>query len=316
MKQKTIRAVLLGLFAAAALTFAGCTAPAPAPNPASAASAAVTPESAVSESVPADPSGEIPAYSGEPYTAINGNVPDFSESDLSSAKAFESYSPLDSLGRCGPAFACVGPETMPTEERGDISDIQPSGWHSVSYDGVEGGYLYNRCHLIGYQLTAENDNAENLITGTRYLNIEGMLPFENLVADYIHETGGHVLYRVTPVFAGGNLVASGVRMEAESVEDRGESVLFHVFCYNVQPGIQIDYATGDSAEIGAPASSAAGSEADENETTYILNTNSKKFHRPSCSQVGRIQEKNKETYTGTRAELLAQGYTPCGTCDP
>ena len=243
-------------------------------------------------------------------------MPDFSESDLSSAKAFESYSPLDSLGRCGPAFACVGPETMPTEERGDISDIQPSGWHSVSYDGVEGGYLYNRCHLIGYQLTAENDNAENLITGTRYLNIEGMLPFENLVADYIHETGGHVLYRVTPVFAGGNLVASGVRMEAESVEDRGESVLFHVFCYNVQPGIQIDYATGDSAEIGAPASSAAGSEADENETTYILNTNSKKFHRPSCSQVGRIQEKNKETYTGTRAELLAQGYTPCGTCDP
>ena len=141
MKQKTIRAVLLGLFAAAALTFAGCTAPAPAPNPASAASAAVTPESAVSESVPADPSGEIPAYSGEPYTAVNGNVPDFSESDLSSAKTFESYSPLDSLGRCGPAFACVGPETMPTEERGDISDIQPSGWHSVSYDGVEGGYL-------------------------------------------------------------------------------------------------------------------------------------------------------------------------------
>lgn len=192
----------------------------------------------------------LPAYSGSPYAAVNGNVPYFSEEDLTTA-SFESYSPLDALGRCGAAYACVSEDTMPTEKRGDISQVKPTGWHSVRYDWVDGQSLYNRCHLIGYQLTAENANARNLITGTRYLNVEGMLPFENMVADYVKETGGHVLYRVTPVFDGDDLVASGVLMEAESVEDRGASVEFCVYCYNVQPGVTIDYATGDSAADGA-----------------------------------------------------------------
>lgn len=188
---------------------------------------------------------EIPEYSGSPYVEINGNEPDFSKSDFT-ADSFETYSELDSLGRCGAAYANVGQDLMPTGPRSSIGQVKPTGWHTEKYDNVDGKYLYNRCHLIGYQLTAENANKKNLITGTRYLNVDGMLPFENMVADYIHETGNHVLYRVTPVFEGNNLVASGVEMEAESVEDRGESISFHVFCYNVQPGIGIDYATGDS----------------------------------------------------------------------
>ena len=188
---------------------------------------------------------EIPEYSGSPYVEINGNEPDFSKSDFT-ADSFETYSELDSLGRCGAAYANVGQDLMPTGPRSSIGQVKPTGWHTAKYDTVDGKYLYNRCHLIGYQLTAENANKKNLITGTRYLNVDGMLPFENMVADYIHETGNHVLYRVTPVFEGNNLVASGVEMEAESVEDRGESISFHVFCYNVQPGIGIDYATGDS----------------------------------------------------------------------
>ena len=186
---------------------------------------------------------DVPAYSGQPYVAVNGNVPYFTDADLTDV-SFESYSDLDSLGRCGVAFACLCKETMPTEKRGEIGQVRPSGWHTVKYDTVDGKYLYNRCHLIGYQLSAENANTRNLITGTRYLNTQGMLPFENLVADYIKETGNHVLYRVTPIFSGDDLVAKGVEMEAWSVEDDG--VCFHVYCYNNQPGIQIDYATGDS----------------------------------------------------------------------
>ena len=188
---------------------------------------------------------DVPAYSGEPYVEINGNEPDFSSSDLTE-EAFETYSALDSLGRCGTAYANVGVELMPTEDRGDIGQVKPSGWQTVKYDCVDGKYLYNRCHLIGWQLTAENANKQNLITGTRYLNIEGMLPFENMVADYVKETGNHVLYRVTPVFEGSNLVASGVQMEAWSVEDDGEGICFNVYCYNVQPGVEIDYASGES----------------------------------------------------------------------
>ncbi len=188
---------------------------------------------------------EIPEYSGSPYVEINGNEPDFSKSDFTT-DSFETYSELDSLGRCGAAYANVGQDLMPTGPRSSIGQVKPTGWHTAKYDSVDGKYLYNRCHLIGYQLTAENANKKNLITGTRYLNVDGMLPFENMVADYIHETGNHVLYRITPVFDGNNLVASGVEMEAESVEDQGESISFHVFCYNVQPGIGIDYATGDS----------------------------------------------------------------------
>lgn len=189
---------------------------------------------------------EIPDYAGEAYVTLQNNEPDFSQEDLNSA-SFEEYSPLDSLGRCGAAFANVGEETMPQETRAPIGRVKPTGWHSVRYKHVEGRYLYNRCHLIGFQLTAENANERNLITGTRYLNVEGMLPFEDQVADYIKETGNHVLYRVTPVFEKENLVASGVQMEAMSVEDQGDGVRFNVYAYNVQPGVVIDYATGESS---------------------------------------------------------------------
>lgn len=182
------------------------------------------------------------------YIVINNNNPEFSESDFSE-NSFESYSELDSLGRCGVAYANIGIDLMPTEERGEIGSVKPTGWHTVKYDNIDGKYLYNRCHLIGFQLTAENANKMNLITGTRYLNVQGMLPFENMVADYIKETKNHVLYRVTPVFEGDNLVASGVQMEAESVEDAGEGICFNVYVYNMQPGILIDYGTGESKPI-------------------------------------------------------------------
>lgn len=187
----------------------------------------------------------IPAYSGTAYVEVNNNVPFFTDSDMTT-QAFERYSKLDGHRRCGVAYANVCTEIMPTEERGKIGSVKPSGWHTVKYDIVNGKYLYNRCHLIGYQLSAENANEKNLITGTRYLNVEGMLPFENMVADYVKETDHHVLYRVTPIFEGNNLVASGVLMEAKSVEDNGKGITFCVYCYNVQPGISIDYATGDS----------------------------------------------------------------------
>ena len=188
---------------------------------------------------------EIPEYSGNAYIAINDNIPFFKEEDLT-ATSFENYSELDNLGRCGEATASVGKDLMPTEPRGEIGSVKPTGWQTVKYDNVEGKYLYNRCHLIGFQLTGENANKKNLITGTRYLNVTGMLPFENMVADYVKETGNHVLYRVTPIFKDDNLVADGVLIEAKSVEDNGEGILFNVYCYNVQPGIVIDYKNGES----------------------------------------------------------------------
>lgn len=188
----------------------------------------------------------IPEYSGEPYVVINENQPGFDEKEMVT-RSFESYSELDALGRCGTAYANIGQDLMPEEERGSIGHIKPSGWHTVKYDIVDGKYLYNRCHLIGYQLTAENSNRQNLITGTRYLNVEGMLPFENMVADYIKETDYHVLYRVTPIYEADDLLAKGVQIEAYSVEDSGEGICFNVFVYNVQPGVVIDYKTGDSA---------------------------------------------------------------------
>lgn len=187
----------------------------------------------------------VPAFSGNPYIAINNNQPEFEESELVT-ESYEFYSELDSLGRCGYAMACIGYELMPTEDRGSIGQVKPSGWQTVKYDFVDGKYLYNRCHLIGFQLTGENANKRNLITGTRYLNVEGMLPFENMVADYVKETKNHVLYRVTPIFDGDSLVARGVQMEAYSVEDNGEGICFHIYAYNCQPGVTIDYATGDS----------------------------------------------------------------------
>lgn len=192
---------------------------------------------------------EVPPFAGSPYVEINGNLPDFSAEELSD-QAFEVYSPLDFLGRCGTAYANVGQELMPTEDRGDIGQVRPTGWQTVKYDVVDGGYLYNRCHLIGFQLTGENANEQNLITGTRYMNVDGMLPFENMVADFVKETGYHVRYRVTPVYKGTDLVARGVQMEAMSVEDGGEGICFNVFVYNAQPGVAIDYATGESTLTG------------------------------------------------------------------
>ena len=288
---------------------------------------------------------DVPAYSGEPYTAVNNNEPYFTSDNLTT-EAFENYSELDALGRCGVAYANVCLETMPTEKRGSISEVKPTGWHSVKYDNVDGKSLYNRCHLIGYQLTAENANQQNLITGTRYLNVDGMLPFENMVADYVKETDNHVLYRVTPIFTGDNLVADGVLMEGYSVEDEGDGICFCVYAYNVQPGITIDYATGDSwlsSEKGNSDSSAGGkpavsqSAADKSGaqqagvqtefakgtsapvskgTEYILNTNTKKFHYPSCSSVKQMKASNKKEYTGSRDDLIAQGYDPCKKCNP
>lgn len=192
---------------------------------------------------------KIPSYSGEPYVIIDDNIPDFTEEDYIK-DSFETYSELDSLGRCGVAFANISKELMPTEERGSIGMIKPSGWQTVKYDIVDGKYLYNRCHLIGYQLTGENANPKNLITCTRYMNTVGMLEFENKVATYIKETGNHVLYRVTPIFDSDNLLALGVEMEAYSVEDQGEGIKFHVFVYNVQNGIEINYQNGESKLIG------------------------------------------------------------------
>lgn len=258
---------------------------------------------------------EVPAYSGSPYVELDGNQPGFSLEERTT-DSFETYSTLDALGRCGPAYACIGQDLMPTEDRESISSVRPTGWVQAEYDFVEGGSLYNRCHLIGFQLTGENANEENLITGTRYMNVEGMLPFENMVADYIKETGNHVLYRAIPIFEGENLVASGVVMEAFSVEDEGEGVCFHVYVYNVQPGVEIDYATGESWETGDSAFSALESQAEEQETDYVLNTSSKKFHRPDCPSVDSMSEKNRQEYHGTREELIAQGYEPCGSCNP
>ena len=191
----------------------------------------------------------IPDYTSEPYVIINNNVTEFNEEDLTT-RSFEKYSDLDFLGRCGTAFANLSIDTMPTanEERENISSVTPSGWINKKYEIVDGGYLYNRCHLIGYQLSAENVNEKNLITGTRYMNTEGMLPFENKVAEYIKETGNHVLYRVTPIYEENNLVASGVQIEAKSVEDNGKEICFNIYCYNVQPGIEINYKTGESKE--------------------------------------------------------------------
>ena len=257
---------------------------------------------------------DLPAYSGEAWVTVNGNQPYFTSDDLTT-QVFELYSPLDELGRCGVAYANVCQELMPTGERGEIGMIKPTGWHTVRYDDVvDGKYLYNRCHLIGYQLAGENANELNLITGTRAMNVDGMLPFENQVDDYVDETGNHVLYRVTPVFEGDNLVASGVLMEACSVEDGGAGLSFCVYCYNAQPGITIDYATGESWLSGQEP--AGGASAPEEEVSYVLNTNSMKFHLPDCSSVPQISPGNRRDFSGSREELLAQGYSPCGACKP
>ena len=251
---------------------------------------------------------QVPKYSGEPYVEVNSNVPYFTDAEIT-AESFEEYSELDALNRCGVTMASIGRDLMPTEKRGSIGHIRPTGWVTAKYDFVDGKYLYNRCHLIGFQLTGENDNERNLITGTRYMNTQGMLPFENLVADYVKETGNHVLYRVTPVFEGDNPLASGVLMEAWSVEDNGEGVAFCVYAYNVQPGVELDYTTGESWE--AQSSGSQGQE-----ETFILNTSSKKFHTPDCPNADTIKADNRDEFHGDRELLIAQGYSPCGQCKP
>ena len=298
----------------------------------------------------------IPEYTDKPFVPINNNTPFFLSTDLVT-ESFEHYSNLDTLGRCGFAFANIGKDIMPTTKRESISHITPSGWKSVEYDNIEGNYLYNRSHLIGFQLSGENANDKNIITGTRFFNVNGMLPFENMVADYIKETNNHVLYRVTPIFENDNLIANGVLIEAKSVEDNGQGVLFNVFVYNVQPDITIDYKTGDShltnpvsnnndvttnkvnesientsdstknteyKDTTSSNNTVSNSNVVENDyseettshihTTYVLNTDSKKIHLPSCRTIKKLKPSNRAESDAPISEIKAQGYTPCKVC--
>lgn len=295
----------------------------------------------------------IPAYDGKAYVAVNNNEPFFTDSDMTTT-TFENYSDLDSLGRCGVAYANICRDIMPTEQRGKIGMIKPSGWHTVKYDVIKDRYLYNRCHLIGYQLAGENANPKNLITGTRYLNVEGMLPFENLVADYVNNTGNHVLYRVTPMFSGSNLVANGVLIEAKSVEDNGGGILFNVYCYNVQPGVGINYENGDSwldgttpqkqsAQTDTPqnegSQSSAGSGAGESGSSGSTTGSASSGSDSSAAENSAADSSNSETMvhitaTGkkyhragcrtlkksdtevTLDEAKSMGLSPCGICNP
>ena len=264
---------------------------------------------------------DIPDYAGKPYVTVNGGKPFFTEADKTQ-RSFEKYAPLDALGRCGAAFACVGFELMPTEARGAIGSVKPSGWQYTKYDFVDGKYLFNRCHLIAFQLTGENANVCNLITGTRYMNTSGMLSFEEKTGNYIrneHAKGRnvHVLYRVTPVFEGKDLVASGVLMEGLSVEDNGKSICFCVFCYNVQPGVEINYADGTSRlapedETDPPEKEIGGTSS----TALVVNVSSKKFHLPDCASVKRMSAKNRRDVIASPQELIAEGYSPCANCRP
>ncbi|MDE6024627.1 MAG: DNA/RNA non-specific endonuclease [Lachnospiraceae bacterium] len=295
--------------------------------------------------LPEDILSVVPQFSGKPYVELNNNVPYFSDEEKESKEAFERYSELDELGRCGVAYANICIDIMPTEKRGEIGQIKPSGWQLIKYDIVDGNYLYNRCHLIAYQLAGENANEKNLITGTRYLNVSGMLTFENQVAEYVKATGNHVLYRVTPIYRDSDLVATGVQMEAYSVEDGGAGICYNVFVYNSQPGIGIDYATGESWLIeeintlneetdNASESDASkdttleynssesntsehnGSENNLDTQDYVVNKNTKKFHLPVCTSVDDIKEKNKKEVTCNREELIDEGYAPCKRCNP
>ncbi len=275
----------------------------------------------------AQASSDIPAYTGSASVVINGNMPTFTSSEITT-QSYELYGALDSLGRCTTATACIGQDIMPTEPRGSIGTIKPTGWNQNKYPGLvdsDPPYLYNRCHLIGYQLTGENANELNLVTGTRYMNVDGMLPYENMVANYIQSTGNHVMYRVTPVFEDSNLLCTGVQIEAYSVEDSGQGICFNVFCYNVQPGVNINYADGSNSAIdGYISAPEVTAEEDLTRSTpeqsqqynYVVNTNTKKFHYPTCSSVSDMKDLNKMYYEGTREELVNLGYDPCKRCNP
>ena len=257
----------------------------------------------------------IPEYNNKPYVELNGNTPEFKETF---EIGYESYADLDSLGRCGVTEACVGIETMPTEERGSIGMVKPTGWHTVKYDIVDGKYLYNRCHLIGYQLTGENANEQNLITGTRYMNVEGMLPFENWVAEYVEETGNHVMYRATPIYDDDNLIASGVHLEAQSIEDNG--LKFNVFVYNVQPDIEIDYKTGESALKGQEIATEEPTEEEnsdseeekavpgENQGEIRGNSESKIYHCPGQASYENMADSDNLVVFETEQEAQDAGY--------
>lgn len=274
---------------------------------------------------------DVKVFSGMAVQIINDNIPFFNHDEKNKLNCFEQYSELDDLGRCGEAFACISIESMPTEERGSIGAVKPSGWHTVKYDFIDGKYLYNRCHLIGYQISGENALETNLITGTRYLNIEGMLPYENMISEYITSTNNHVLYRVTPYFQGNNLIANGVLMEGWSIEDEGNGICFCVFAYNVQPGVTIDYLTGDSKEdtsfvvlenddnddIDVPFDRINVENTDDmSDVTYIGNKNSHRFHYPDCEGVEDMKDENKIYFYGDRNEAIEAGYVPCGSCNP
>lgn len=248
----------------------------------------------------------------EPYEVLNKNKPTFTKKEKNGKKSFEKYSKIDELGRCGVAFANIGKDLMPKKEREPIGMIKPSGWQTIKYDNVDGNYLYNRCHLIGFQLTGENANKRNLITGTRYFNTEGMLPFENRVAEYIKTTKNHVLYRVTPVYEDDNLVASGVQMEAYSVEDKGKGICFNVFVYNIQPGIAIDYRTGKSSlqDVTVQTEELVTKE----NCDYVVNKNTRRIHEKTCQSVADTLPKNRKYVKGTKEELIQKGYVPCGSC--
>lgn len=252
----------------------------------------------------------IPEYSGHKYIIINNNEPEFDESELDK-DAFEFYSDLDKYGRCGTAYAMLGRELMPTKPRENISEIKPTGWKTSPYeDLITDVYLYNRSHLIAHSLAGENANEKNLITGTDYMNKQGMLPFEESVLEYIRRTGNHVLYRVTPVFEGEELVARGVQMEAFSVEDQGEGICFNVYIYNVQPGVKIDYKTGENWRDADYYGD------DEAVGSYVLNTSSKKFHYDGCDGASNMSSNNRKIFEGSRRVLIEQGYEPCGSCRP
>lgn len=271
----------------------------------------------------------IPEYSGTAYVEINENIPEFTDEEKQNTTSFKKYSDLDFLGRCGVAFANVGQDIMPTEKREAIGMIKPSGWHTVKYPKIiKDRYLYNRCHLVGFQLVGTNADKRNLITGTRYLNVDGMLPFENQVVDFVKETNYHVLYRVTPIFKDNELVARGVQMEGYSVEDKGKGICFNVYVYNVQPEITIDYVTGNSepntnVDINNDLKNnqnkiniTDGNVTTTETNTYILNDNTKKFHKPTCSSVKQMNDENKKEWNGNRETLLNQGYSPCDNCHP
>lgn len=282
----------------------------------------------------------IPDYSGIPYVEVNGNIPYFNNTDIVS-ESYELYGKLDTLGRCTSSIACLGKDIMPivTEERGEIGNIKPTGWHSVKYNCVEGKYVMNRCHCIGWQLGAENANENNLVSGTRYMNLE-MLVFENMVAEYIKETNNHVMYRVTPIFVGDELFCRGLLMEGYSVEDRGSKICYNVFFYNIQPGIEFNYQTGESWYIGIfPDNNSSSVIYDmdqfdsetvsddsnsseisplpvEKKVTYVLNNRSMKFHFSDCFSVKKISNKNREIFEGNRKYIISIGYEPCEICNP